>query len=101
MDLELLTQSDIFKQVAVVILATLGTIETVKNLWHPAHKQWYALLTLIVSAGYALLFFTIAGTDKIWIEMAILAWALSQLAYDLILKTVITFFSSLIKKIEG
>jgi hypothetical protein len=86
----------LIKTVVLVIISTLGSIETLKTLITLPTKKLWALGTLFVSGGYAFLFVS-NGPELGWIEIAIIAWSLTQLTYDIILRTL----RNVIDKIDG
>jgi hypothetical protein len=91
--METFISADLVQHVTFVIVATLGIMETIKvSISIP--KKVKPVMTAILSTGLAFISLLV-GFE--WVKLAILSWSLTQLAYDLILKTVI----NVLDKIDG
>ena len=94
--MDTIVSSEIAQRVLFIIIGTLGVVETLKSMIPAMPRLLKPFLTAGVSVGLAFLF-SMNNWSFGWVEIAVLAWSLTQVSYDLVLKTLI----NLIDRIDG
>lgn len=78
---------EVTQEIIILIVSIIGVMQTVKQIL-PLKKnksKWYAVVMLVV----ALLLGWLYQNTKSWLHLAIAAWSIAQLTYDIILKAII------------
>lgn len=94
MNLETFFDPAILGTIAPVVLSIIGTMQTFKQAVKLKDGRWYSLVMLGVAIAFSFVFL---NPGLMWLQVSIVAWSLSQIAYDLLLKTIM----KLIDKIDG
>ena len=86
------------KSLVFVIISILGTMQTIKGFLQLKDGKWYALIMVVVAAAFSYVFWM---TDLTWVRAAIVAWSLSQLCYDALLKTLMKVVDGFGNRLTG